>query len=108
MRITVWEYQDPLVSIDPMRFSTEAELIATLDIQRLPDQEYFVRVEDGNKKKEFHFDGSDGLHVVGILCYRGMSDVVFSLDIPCVESGSLKKYRKEFITPEQEIRKLDK
>jgi hypothetical protein len=104
MRITVWEYQDPILSIDPLRFDTEAELITTLDIQRHPDQEYFVRVEDGNRDKEFHFDGSDGLHFVGVLLYRGMADIVFSLDIPCVESGGLTKYCKMFITPEQEIR----
>ena len=101
MRITVWEYQDPILSIDPLRFDSEAELIATLNIQRHPDQEYLVRVEDGKRKKEFLFDGSDGLHFVGVLLYRGMADIVFSLGIPCVENNG---YLDKFDTPEQEIK----
>ena len=99
MRITVWEYEKPVLSIDPARFYTEAELIAALDIQRYPDQEYFVRVEEGGRKKEFLFDGSDGLHFVGVLCYRGMFDMVLGLDIPCVD----EKYCWKFVTPEQKM-----
>jgi hypothetical protein len=101
MRITVWELDKLVISIDPAGFGTEAELIAALDVQRHPDQEYFVRLEDGKRKKEFLFDGSDGLQFIGVLIYRGMSDMVFSLDIPCVETQG---YLEEFDTPEQEIR----
>ena len=100
MRITVWEYEKPVLSIDPLRFDSEAELIATLDIQWHPDQEYFVRLEDSKRKKEFLFDGSDGLQFIGVLIYRGMFDMVFSLDIPCVEE---RGYLDEFDTPEQEM-----
>ena len=101
MRITVWELDKLVISIDPLRVDTETELIAALDVQRHPDQEYFVRLEDGKRKKEFLFDGSDGLQFIGVLISRGMSDMVFGLDIPCVETQG---YLEEFITPEQEIR----
>ena len=100
MRITVWEYGlEPILSIDPTRFNSEAELIKILDIQPYPDMEYSVRIEDDGRVKNFSFDGSDGLHILAVLCYRGMADTVFNLDIPAADRGYMSKY----VTPEEEF-----
>jgi hypothetical protein len=101
MRITVWQYEEnPLVSIDPLRFKTEAELVKALRVQNCPDEEFFVRVERNEETKEFYFDGSDGLHFIAVLCHRGLADVIFDLQIPCVTESAR---HKEFITPKEEV-----
>lgn len=101
MRITVWQYdENPVVSIDPLRFETEDALIKALCVQRHPDEEFFVRVERDGKTKEFHFDGDDGLQFIAALCHRGLADIIFDLHIPCVTE---EKWYKEFITPEDEV-----
>ena len=42
MRITVWQYEEnPVVSIDPLRFKAEAELVKALRVQNYPDEEFF-------------------------------------------------------------------
>ena len=58
MRITVWQYEEnPLVSIDPLRFKTEAELVKTLRVQNCPDEELFDLqipcVTESARHKEF-------------------------------------------------------
>ena len=101
MRITVWEHQKALVSINPARFSTETELLQALDVQRYPDQEFYVRIEDGDDRCiNFMFDGSDGLDILAVLCHRGMADVIFSMDIPAIDKSG---YLQAFSTPESEI-----
>jgi len=100
MRITVWESQKLLVSIDPLRFTSEKELLEALKVQSCPDQEFQVRLDDGDKRREFFFDGSDGLDILAVLCHRGMVDVVLSLEIP---ARSTSRYMRDWVTPEEEI-----
>ena len=100
MRITVWEYEKILVSIDPAHFRTEEELLKALDVQHYPDQEFNVRLEDGDKRADFMFDGSDGLDILAVLCYRGIADVAFSLIIPATKHS---QYMKDLVTPTGEI-----
>lgn len=101
MRITVWQYdENPMVSIDPLRFETEAELTKALRVQKYPDEEFFVRVERNEETKEFYFDGNDGLYFIAALCHRGLTDVIFDLQIPCVTEPAR---HKEFITPKDEV-----
>ena len=100
MRITVWEYEKILVSINPAHFSTEEELLKALAVQRYPDQEFNVRLDDGDERVDFMFDGSDGLDILAVLCYRGMADVAFSLTIPAARHS---RYMKDLVTPTEEV-----
>jgi hypothetical protein len=100
MRITVWEYHNLLVSINPARFDTEAELLQALEVQRHPDQEFYVRLEDADRCVNFMFDGSDGLDIHAVLCHRAMADVVFGLEISAIDRSG---YINELMTPEEEI-----
>jgi len=100
MRITVWEHQDLLVSINPLRYKSEQELLKALKVQSFPDQEYHVRLDDGSNSTDFFFDGSDGLDIIAVLCHRGMANVVFTLDISAHRSS---RYMKERATPDAEV-----
>jgi len=109
MRITVWEFEKLLVSIDPNQFDTESALLKALEVQRHPDQEFYVRLEDGERFANFMFDGSDGLDIIAVLCHRGMADVAFSLDISAADRMG---FGDDLATPEEELtlvaRKLNK
>jgi len=100
MRITVWEFDKLLISIDPSRYDTESALLKALEVQRHPDQEFFVRIEDKNRCINFMFDGSDGLDILAVLCHRCMADVIFSLEISAVDRSG---YTREYITPNEEV-----
>ena len=100
MRITVWEHREPMVSLDPARYHTEAELLKALRVQQYPDQEFCVRIDDADKRKDFLFDGSDALDILAVLCFRGLVDIVFDLDIPAYGRS---RYMKKFTTPEKDI-----
>jgi len=100
MRITVWEGQELLVSIDPLRFTSEKVLLEALKVRSCPDQEFRVRLDDDDKRREFFFDGTDGLDILAVLCHRGMVNLVFSLEIPACRTS---KYMKDWITPEEEV-----
>ena len=82
MNLKVWTYGDePILSLDHMSFDSEKELIKKLSVQKYPDEEFSVKIEDVcGRVKNFYFDGIDGLLLIGILLYRGMSDFVFGLD----------------------------
>jgi len=100
MRITVWEFDKLLVSLDTAKFNSETTLLKALEVQRHPDQEFYVRFEDNNRCVNFLFDGSDGLDILAVLCYRGMNDIVFNLDIPAINNTG---YAVGFTTPEHEV-----
>lgn len=69
-------------------------------MQRYPDQEFNVRLDDGDKRADFMFDGSDGLDILAVLCHRGMVDVAFSLIIPATKYS---QYMEDLITPAGEV-----
>ena len=63
MDLIIWGYDDePILSLDPISFDSEKDLIRKLSIQQNPDEEFSVRIEDAcGRVKNFYFDGIDGL-----------------------------------------------
>ena len=45
------------------------------------DEEFIAKIEDGERVKCCSFDGEDVLLLLAALCYRGLKDLVFSLNI---------------------------
>jgi hypothetical protein len=82
LRIIVLQYGKVVLSLDPTDFATEDEVVKAFGIQRVPDEEYTVRIENGTRVKQCHFDGDDALVIIAVLCYRGLQDEVFSFNIP--------------------------
>lgn len=101
MRITIWNYKKDVVSVNPARFDTVSSLIKAIDMQKYPDEEFHVRVEDDDRRKEFYFDGADGIHIIAALFMKGLIDVVFDLDIP--SSSGVGNYMANTPTPTDEV-----
>jgi hypothetical protein len=76
-------------------------LIKALDMQKYPDEEFYARIEDENRRKEFSFDGSDGLQFIAVLYMRGLSDLIFDMDVPCCNEVGCAM--EDLVTPVDEI-----
>ena len=82
LTITVWQYNEVILSLDPTKFESEEDVIKAFRVQKCPDEEFNARIDDGERIKDCTFDGDDGLVILAILCYRGLKEELFSLYIP--------------------------
>ena len=81
MKITVRQYGEEILSADPTNFDSEEAVIKAFCLAKHPDEEFTAKIEDGKRVKYCMFDGDDGLVILAVLCYRGLNDLVFSLNI---------------------------
>ena len=90
VKFTIRQYGEIVLCLDPTRFDTEEEVIKAFRIQKHPDEEFTAKIEDGERVKYCMFDGEDALLLLAVLCYRGLKDLVFSLNITeCInDNGS--------------------
>ena len=82
MKFTVYQYGKIVLSADPTQYDSEDAVIKAFQVQKHPDEEFEVKIEDGERAKYCMFDGDNALLILAILCYRGLKDEVFSLNIP--------------------------
>jgi len=81
--IKIWKTGRILYVFSPEDYAIEEDFLGSLaDLQKNPDEEFHMKVECCGRAKSFICDGSDGILVVGALLYKGMEDLVFSLDLP--------------------------
>ena len=90
MKITVRRYDGIILEADPTQFESEEAVIKAFQVQRFPDEEFTAKIEDGERVKYCMFDGEDALLLLAVLCYRGLNDLVFSLNVAdCInDNGS--------------------
>jgi len=89
MKITVRQYDEEIFSADPTQFASEEAVIKAFRLAKHPDEEFTAKIEDGERVKYCMFDGVDGLVILAVLCYRGLKDLVFSLNIAdCINDDS--------------------
>ena len=81
MKITVRRYGDVILTADPTQFESEEAVIKAFQVQKYPDEEFSAKIEDGERVKYCSVDGEDALLLLAVLCYRGLKDLVFSLNI---------------------------
>jgi len=93
MKITVRQYGDEILSANPTNFDSEEAVIKAFRLAKHPDEEFTAKIEDGERVKYCMLDGDDGLVILAVLCYRGLKDLVFSLNIAdCINNDG--KYWK--------------
>ncbi|MCL1882678.1 MAG: hypothetical protein FWF81_02865 [Defluviitaleaceae bacterium] len=97
MKITVRRYDGIILEADPTQFESEEAVIKAFQVQRFPDEEFSAKIEDGERVKYCSFDGEDALLLLAVLCYRGLRDLVFSLNITdCInDDGCYWKFEEE-------------
>jgi len=79
---TVRQYGKVVLSADPIQFDSEEEVIKAFKLAKHPDEEFNAKIDDGVRVKYCSFDGDDALILLAVLCYRGLHDEVFKLQIP--------------------------
>jgi hypothetical protein len=85
---------------DPTQFESEDAVIKAFQVQRFPDEEFTAKIEDGERVKYCMFDGEDALLLLAVLCYRGLTDLVFSLNImDCISDNE-----KYWISDEKRVK----
>jgi len=96
VKFTVWRRgKEPVLGSDPTSFDSEEDVVKAFSVQVCPDEEFSVKIEDGERVKYCSFDGQDGLVILAILCYRGLKDEVFSMYIKHTltdECSHIEKY----------------
>lgn len=104
MKITVRRYDGIVLTADPTQFDSEEAVIKAFQVQRFPDEEFTAKIEDGERVKYCMFDGEDALLLLAVLCFRGLKDLVFSLNITdCINDDGrywalderMEKYHEE-------------
>ena len=96
MNTTVKRYGDVILTADPAQFESEEAVIKAFQVQKYPDEEFSAKIEDGERIKYCSFDGEDALLLLAVLCYRGLKDLVFSLNITnCInDNGRYWKFEE--------------
>jgi len=89
VKITVRRYDGVVLTADPTQFDSEEAVVKAFQVQRFPDEEFTAKIEDGEQVKYCMFDGEDALLLLAVICYRGLKDLVFSLNITdCINDNN--------------------
>ena len=90
VRVSVYGGEKLLVSLCPGRFDEERTALAHFNIQRFPDEEFTLSIQEDSKNVVYFVDGCDAIDIVVSLICKGLGHLVF--DLPLHDCNRAEKF----------------